>query len=87
MLLLGLVITSPRCARGIIKCLGDNRLDENWHKKPIFVVGEATSRLVAKELNLEPIGSESGHAIKLIPIILKCILYYYVKKDIFLSIR
>lgn len=67
-----MVITSPRCARGIIKCLADDNLNENWHEKPIFVVGEATSRLVTKELNLEPIGAESGNAMNLIPIILKC---------------
>ncbi|XP_025194912.1 uroporphyrinogen-III synthase-like [Melanaphis sacchari] len=67
----GMVITSPRCARGIIKCLANNKLDENWHKKPIFVVGETTSRLVNKELGFEPIGADSGNATALIPIILK----------------
>ncbi|XP_027842718.1 uroporphyrinogen-III synthase-like isoform X1 [Aphis gossypii] len=67
----GMVITSPRCARGVIKCLADSRLDENWLKKPIFVVGETTSRLVNKELGFEPIGADSGNAMALIPIILK----------------
>jgi len=67
-----MVITSPRCAQGVIKCLGDDKLDENWCKKPIFVVGETTSRIITKELNLEPIGADSGNAMALIPIILKC---------------
>lgn len=67
-----MVITSPRCARGVIKCLADSKLDENWFKKPIFVVGETTSRLVNKELGFEPIGADSGNAMALIPIILKC---------------
>lgn len=66
-----MVITSPRCARGVIKCLADGKLDENWLKKPIFVVGETTSRLVNKELGFEPIGADSGNAMALIPIILK----------------
>jgi len=72
---LGMVITSPRCARGIIKCLADSKLDENWHKKPIFVVGETTSRLVNKEFGLDPIGADSGNAMALIPTILKCTVY------------
>ncbi|KAE9539980.1 hypothetical protein AGLY_005232 [Aphis glycines] len=55
----GMVITSPRCARGVIKCLADSKLDENWLKKPIFVVGETTSRLVNKELGFEPIGADN----------------------------
>ncbi|XP_060851560.1 uroporphyrinogen-III synthase-like [Rhopalosiphum padi] len=67
----GMVITSPRCVRGIVKCLADSKLDENWHKKPMFVVGETTSRLVNKELGFEPIGADSGNAMALIPIILK----------------
>lgn len=67
----GMVITSPRCARGIIKCLVDSKLDEDWYKKPIFVVGESTSRLVYRELGLEPIGADSGNAMALIPTILK----------------
>lgn len=71
-----MVITSPRCARGVIKCLVDGKLDENWRKKPIFVVGETTSRLLTKELNIEPIGANSGNAMALIPIILKCIVLF-----------
>ncbi|XP_025411566.1 uroporphyrinogen-III synthase-like isoform X2 [Sipha flava] len=67
----GMVITSPRCARGVIKCLVDGKLDENWRKKPIFVVGETTSRLLTNELDIEPIGANSGNAMALIPIILK----------------
>lgn len=68
-----MVITSPRCAQGIIKCLSHSKLDESWCKKPIFVVGETTSRIVTKELNFEPVGADSGNAMSLIPIILKCI--------------
>jgi len=71
---LGMVITSPRCAQGVIKCLGNSKLDENWCKKFIFVVGETTSRIVKKELNLESIGADSGNAMALIPIILKCMI-------------
>lgn len=67
-----MVITSPRCARAVIKCLGDDKLDENWRNKPVFVVGETTSRIITKELSLEPIGASSGNAMALIPIILKC---------------
>lgn len=67
-----MVLTSPRCAQGIIKCLNHSKLDENWCKKPIFVVGETTSRIVNKELNIESIGADSGNAMALIPIILKC---------------
>lgn len=69
---LGMVITSPRCAQGVIKCLANSKLDENWNKKHVFVVGETTSRLVNKELGLEPIGANSGNAMALIPTILKC---------------
>lgn len=69
---LGMVITSPRCARGVIMCLANSKLDENWRKKPIFVVGETTSRLVMKELFLESVGANSGNAMALIPIILEC---------------
>lgn len=68
-----MVITSPRCARGVIKCLVDSKRDD-WRKKPIFVVGESTSRLITKELNFEPIGADSGNAMALIPIVLKCIV-------------
>ncbi|XP_022164048.1 uroporphyrinogen-III synthase-like [Myzus persicae] len=67
----GMVITSPRCARGVIKSLAGVKLDENWQKKPIFVVGETTARLINKELSLEPIGADSGNATALIPTILK----------------
>lgn len=67
-----MVITSPRCVQGIIKCLINSKLDESWSKKPIFVIGEATSRLVIKELNLKPVGADSGNAIALIPTILNC---------------
>ncbi|VVC45789.1 Hypothetical protein CINCED_3A002275 [Cinara cedri] len=67
----GMVITSPRCARGVIKCLGGFKVDEKWCNKPIFVVGEATSRLITNELGLKPIGAETGNAMALIPIILK----------------
>lgn len=67
-----MVLTSPRCVRGVIKCLDYDKLDANWCKKPIFVVGETTSRLLTKELNIEPVGAESGNAMALIPIILKC---------------
>lgn len=70
-----MVITSPRCAQGVIKCLGDFKLDENWRKKPIFVVGEATSRLITNKLNLKPVGAETGNAMALIPIILKCTIF------------
>lgn len=68
----GLVLTSPRCLRGVMKSLNNDKLDENWHHKPIFVVGEATSRLVINELNQEPIGACSGNAMSLIPILSKC---------------
>lgn len=74
MFYLGMVITSPRCARGVIKSLAGVKLDENWQKKPIFVVGETTARLINKELSLEPIGADSGNATALIPTILKCIV-------------
>jgi len=67
-----MVITSPRCAQGIIKCLVDSKLDDNWCKKPIFVVGETTSRLVTEKLKLQSIGADSGNSMALIPTILKC---------------
>lgn len=67
-----MVITSPRCVQGIIKCLINSKLDGSWSNKPIFVVGEATARLVVKELNLKPIGADSGNAMALIPTILNC---------------
>lgn len=67
-----MVITSPRCAQAIIKCLDHSKLNEDWHKKPMFVVGETTSRIVTNELNFETIGADSGNAMSLIPIILKC---------------
>lgn len=71
----GLVVTSPRCVQAVVKSLAGSKLDENWHKKPIFVVGEATSRLIIKEFNVEPIGADSGNAMALIPTILKCRYY------------
>jgi len=55
-----------------MKSLVDCKLDNDWREKPVFVVGEATSRLVIKELNLNPIGADSGNALSLIPTILKC---------------
>ncbi|XP_050533136.1 uroporphyrinogen-III synthase [Daktulosphaira vitifoliae] len=67
----GLVLTSPRCLRGVMKSLKNDKLDENWHQKPIFVVGETTSRLVVNELNQEPVGAYSGNAMSLIPILSK----------------
>ncbi|XP_050437494.1 uroporphyrinogen-III synthase-like [Adelges cooleyi] len=67
----GLVLTSPRCVRGVLKCLDNSKLNNNWHNKPIFVVGEATARLVTKELNQKPIGANTGNATALVPIILK----------------
>jgi len=67
----GMVITSPRCAQGIIKCLVDSKLDDNWCKKPIFVVGETTSRLISEKLKLQSIGADSGNSMALIPTILK----------------
>lgn len=75
-----MVITSPRCAQAVIKCLADSKIDENWLKKPVFVVGEATSRLIVKELDLKPIGADSGNAMTLIPTILKCNVLLLIKR-------
>lgn len=67
-----MVITSPRCAQGIIKSLVDCKLDNSWREKPVFVVGEATSQILIKEFNINPIGADCGNALSLVPIILKC---------------
>lgn len=58
--------------------MGSYKLDDNWRKKPIFVVGEATSRLITNELDLKPVGAETGNAMALIPIILKCTIKFII---------
>lgn len=67
----GLVFTSPRAVRAV-SCIKDAKhLLGAWKKRPVFVVGEGTSRILKKELCLDGEGSNAGNSSALAEIILQ----------------
>lgn len=59
----GLVITSQRAVDAIKQCLnGTVEILENWRKKMIFVVGEATGRKLLNDLDLSACDVQPGNA-------------------------
>jgi uroporphyrinogen-III synthase len=67
----GLVFTSPRAVSAFAHIKDVRSLLRGWQDHPVFVVGEQTSKILKKELDLDGQGSSAGNANALADIILQ----------------
>ena len=67
----GLVFTSQRAIKAVSSIKDVRSLLEGWKNHPVFVVGEGTSKILKKELDLDGKGSSAGNASALADIILQ----------------
>jgi len=67
----GLVFTSQRAIKAVSSIKDVRSLLGGWKNHPVFVVGEGTSKILKKELDLDGKGSNAGNASALADIILQ----------------
>jgi len=67
----GLVFTSQRAIKAVSSIKDVSSLLGGWKNHPVFVVGEGTSKILKKELDLDGKGSSAGNASALADIILQ----------------
>jgi len=67
----GLVFTSQRAIKAVGSIKDVRSLLGGWKNHPVFVVGEGTSKILKKELDLDGKGSSAGNASALADIILQ----------------
>jgi len=73
----GLVFTSQRAIKAVGSIKNVRSLLGGWKNHPVFVVGEGTSKILKKELDLDGKGSSAGNASALADIILQSELQGY----------
>jgi len=67
----GLVFTSQRAIKAVSSIKDVRSFLGGWKNHPVFVVGEGTSKILKKELDLDGKGSSAGNASALADIILQ----------------
>lgn len=76
----GLVFTSQRAIKAVSSIKDVKSLLGGWKNHPVFVVGEGTSKILKKELDLDGKGSSAGNASALADIILQSELQGYCRR-------
>lgn len=77
-IILGLLLSSPRCVRSIIEAfqkLSERSLLEKWKTLKCFTVGGTTARLVRDTLQFLPEGCSTGNMANLLQLVAQCKVY------------